>query len=41
VFFFVVLAYQDKDIVVRFIIEYNRLVDFGPKVIALFLYEDF
>jgi hypothetical protein len=24
------LAYQDKDIVFRFIIEYNSLRDFGP-----------
>jgi hypothetical protein len=39
--FFAVLSYQGKDIVFRFIIEYNRLVYFGPKVIALFLYEDF
>jgi hypothetical protein len=39
--FFVVLAYQGKDIVFRFIIEYSSLVDFGPWVIALFLYEDF
>jgi hypothetical protein len=34
-------AYQGKDIVFRFIREYNSLRDFGPKVIALFLYEDF
>jgi hypothetical protein len=35
------LAYQGKDIVFRFIIEYSRLRDFGPWVIGLFLYEDF
>jgi hypothetical protein len=35
------LAYQDKDIVFRFIIEYSSLMDFGPKVtIGLFLDED-
>ncbi len=40
---FVGLAYQDigKDIVYRFIIEYSSLRDFDPKVIGLFLYEDF
>jgi hypothetical protein len=27
--------------VFRFIIEYNRLRDFGPYVVGLFLYEDF
>ncbi len=27
---FVDLAYQDKDIVFRFIIEYSSLMDFGP-----------
>jgi hypothetical protein len=27
---FVGLAYQGKDIVLRFIIEYNSLRDFGP-----------
>jgi hypothetical protein len=38
---FVGLAYQGKEIVFRFIIEYSSLRDFGPKVIiALFLYED-
>ncbi len=36
------LAYRGKDIVFRFIIEYNSLMDFGPNVIiGLFLYEDF
>jgi hypothetical protein len=30
-----------KDIVFRFIIEYSSLRDFDPKVIGLFLYEDF
>ncbi len=41
---FVGLAYQGKDIVFRFIIEYSSsLWDFGPQVIiiGLFLYEDF
>jgi hypothetical protein len=38
---FVALAYQAKDIVFRFIIEYSSLRDFGPYVIGLFLYEDF
>jgi hypothetical protein len=34
---FVGLAYQGKDIVFRFIIEYNSsLMDFGPYVICLF-----
>jgi hypothetical protein len=34
-------AYQGKDIVFRFIIEYSSLRDFGPgHVIGLFLYED-
>jgi hypothetical protein len=32
--FFVGLAYQDKDIVFRFIIEYSRLMDFGPHVVS-------
>jgi hypothetical protein len=41
-FHFVGLAYQGKDIVFRFIIEYiSRLRDFGPYVVDLFLYEDF
>jgi hypothetical protein len=35
------LAYQGKDIVFRFIVEYNSLRDFGLYVIGLFLYEDF
>jgi hypothetical protein len=38
---FVGLAYQCKDIVFRFIIEYSRLMDFGPQAVGLFLYEDF
>ncbi len=33
------LAYQGKDIMFRFIIEYSSLRDFG--LIGLFLYEDF
>ncbi len=43
-FLLVGLAYQGKDIVFTFIIEYNRsLRDFGPYVIiiGLFSYEDF
>jgi hypothetical protein len=36
-FEFVGLAYQGKDIVFRFIIEYSSLMDFGPLVIALVL----
>jgi len=39
--YFVGLAYQGKDIVFRFIIEYSCLMDIGPYVIGLFLYEDF
>jgi hypothetical protein len=35
------LAYQDKDIVFRFIIEYSSLMDFCPYAIDLFLYEEF
>ncbi len=37
------LAYhQGKDIAFRFIIEYIVVVmDFGPSIIGLFLYEDF
>jgi hypothetical protein len=35
------IAYQGKDDVFRFIIEYNKLMDFGPQVVGLFLYEDF
>jgi hypothetical protein len=38
---FVGLAYQGKDIVFRFIIEYSSLRDFGPLVVGLLLYEDF
>jgi hypothetical protein len=38
---FVGLAYQGKDIVFRFILEYSSLKDFGPSVIGLILYEDF
>jgi hypothetical protein len=39
--YFVGLAYQGKDSVFRFIIEYSWLMDFGPSVIGLFSYEDF
>jgi hypothetical protein len=39
---FIGLAYQGKDIVFRFIIEFSSLRDFWPpKVIGLFLYEGF
>jgi hypothetical protein len=38
---FIGLAYQGKDIVFRFIIEYSCLRDFGPSVEGLLLYEDF
>jgi hypothetical protein len=38
---FVGLAYQGKDIVFRFIIEYSSLRAFGPSIIDLFLYEYF
>jgi hypothetical protein len=38
---FIGIAYQGKDIVFRFIIEYSSLRDFGPYKIGLFLYEDF
>jgi hypothetical protein len=38
---FVGLAYQGKDLVFRFIIEYSSLMDFGPYPIHLFLCEDF
>jgi hypothetical protein len=38
---FVGLALVGKEIVFKFIIEYNSLRDFGPPVIGLFLYEDF
>ncbi len=38
---FIGLAYQGKDIVFRFIIEYNSLREFGPQVIGLDLYEEF
>jgi hypothetical protein len=37
---FVGLAYQGKDIVFKFIIEYNSLRDFGPYLIDLFFFED-
>jgi hypothetical protein len=37
---FVGLAYQGKDIVFRFIIEYSSLRDFGPYGICLFLKDD-
>ncbi len=42
--FFIGLAYQEKDIVFRFIIEYSSLMDFWPLgkiIIGLFLYEGF
>jgi hypothetical protein len=35
-FNFIGLAYQGKDIVFRFIIEYSSLRDFGPYVVGLF-----
>jgi hypothetical protein len=35
---FVGLAYQGKDLVFRFIIEYSSLMDFGPYPIRLFFY---
>jgi len=38
---FIGLAYQGKDIVVIFIIEYSSLMDFGPWVTGLFPREDF
>jgi len=38
---FVGAAYQGKYIVLKFIIEYSSLRDFGPHGIGLFLYEDF
>jgi hypothetical protein len=38
---FISLAYQGKDIVFRFIIEYSSSRDFGPYEIGLFSYEDF
>ncbi len=38
---FVGLAYQGKDIVFKFIIEYSSLRDFGTYVVSLFLYKDF
>ncbi len=38
---FVGLVYQGKDIVFGFIIEYSSLMDFGPYLIGLFLYDDF
>jgi hypothetical protein len=38
---FVGPAYQGKDIMFRFIIEYSSVKDFGPWVIGLFLCEDF
>jgi hypothetical protein len=34
---FVGLAYQGKDIVFGFIIEYSSLMDFGPYIVDLFL----
>jgi Na+/melibiose symporter-like transporter len=35
-YIFIGLAYQGKNIVYRFIIEYSSLRDFGPSVIGLF-----
>ncbi len=35
------IAYQCKDIVFIFIIEYSSLTNFGPHVVSLFLYKDF
>jgi hypothetical protein len=35
------IAYQGEDIVFRFIIECNSLMNFGPQVVGLFLCEDF
>jgi hypothetical protein len=38
---FVGLAFPGKDIVFRFIMQYNSLRDFGPQIIiGLFLYEE-
>jgi len=39
--FFFGITYQGEDIVFRFIIEYNSLMDFGPHVVGLFLCEVF
>jgi hypothetical protein len=38
---FIGLAYQGKDMVFRFIIEYNSLRNYGPYIVGPFLYEDF
>jgi hypothetical protein len=38
---FIGFPYQGKDIVLRFIIEYLSLRDYGPYVIGVLLYEDF
>jgi hypothetical protein len=40
-FHFFYIAYQGKDIVFRFIIEYNSLTKFGPHVVGVILCEDF
>jgi hypothetical protein len=40
-FIFGLVALVGKDIVFRFIIEYNSLRDLGPSVVGPFLYEDF
>ncbi len=37
---FIGLAYQGKDIVLRFIVEYNSLRDFGPLLVGQFWYKD-
>jgi hypothetical protein len=38
---FVGLAYQGNKIVFRFIIQYSSLMDLGPSIIGLLLFEDF
>jgi hypothetical protein len=38
---FIGLALVGKDTVFRFIIEYSSLMDCGPQIKGLFLYEDF
>jgi hypothetical protein len=40
-FDFTGVAYQGKDIVFIFIIDYSTSMDFGPYAIGLFLYENF
>ncbi len=41
VYFCFDIAYQGKDIVFRFIIDNVSLMDLDPRVVGLFLYEDF